>query len=59
VSQLLIQRYLNELETLRRISGTSREQVVREAFKTLLKDWGKSRDLVFIPEYELTCTRFG
>jgi hypothetical protein len=26
--------------------------VVREAFKTLLKDWGKSRDLIFIPEYE-------
>ena len=26
--------------------------MVREAFKTLLKDWGKSRDLIFIPEYE-------
>jgi hypothetical protein len=26
--------------------------VVREAFKTLLKDWGKSRELIFIPEYE-------
>jgi hypothetical protein len=52
VSQLLIQHYLNELQTLRRVSGTSRESVVREAFKTLLKDWGKSRDLIFIPEYE-------
>jgi nitrate reductase NapE component len=40
------------LQTLRRVSGTSRESVVREAFKTLLKDWGKSRDLIFIPEYE-------
>jgi hypothetical protein len=44
VSQLLIQHYLNDLQTLRRASGTSRESVVREAFKTLLKDWGKSRD---------------
>jgi len=52
LSQLLIQHYLNELQTLRRVSGTSRESVVREAFKTLLKDWGKSRDLIFIPEYE-------
>lgn len=54
MSQLLIQRYLNELQTLRRVSGTSRESVVREAFKTLLKDWGKSRDLIFIPEFEFT-----
>jgi hypothetical protein len=52
VSQLLIQHYLNELQTLRRMSGTSRESVVREAFKTPLKDWGRSRDLIFLPEYE-------
>jgi hypothetical protein len=43
---------LNELQTLRRVSGTSRESVVREAFKTLLKDWGKSQDLIFLPEHE-------
>jgi hypothetical protein len=47
MSQLLIQHYLNELQTLRRVSGTSRESVVSEAFKTLLKDWGRSRDLIF------------
>ena len=41
VSQLLIQRYLNDLQTLRRVSGTSRESVVSEAFKTLLKDLGQ------------------
>jgi predicted helicase len=52
LSQLLIQHYLNELQTLRRVSGTSRESVVSEAFKTLLKDWGRSRDLIFIPQYE-------
>jgi predicted helicase len=43
---------LNELQTLKRVSGTSRESVVREAFKTLLKDWGKARDLIFLPEYD-------
>ena len=52
MSQLLIQHYLNELQTLRRVSGTPREGVVSEAFKTLLNDWGKSRDLVFVPQYE-------
>jgi hypothetical protein len=40
------------MATLRRVGGTSREGVVSEAFKTLLKDWGRSRDLIFIPQYE-------
>jgi predicted helicase len=58
VSQHLISRYLNELSDLRRVSGEVRESVVREAFKTLLKDWGRSRDLIFVPEYKLdTATR--
>jgi predicted helicase len=52
LSQLLVSKYLNELSDLRRVSGTARESVVREAFKTLLKDWGRSRDLIFVPEYE-------
>ena len=52
MSQLLIQYYLNDLQTLKRVSGTTREGVVSEAFKTLLKDWGRSRDLIFIPQYE-------
>jgi len=51
MSQLLIQKYLNELHDLKKVSGTIRETVVREAFKTLLKEWGKSYDLVFVPEY--------
>jgi hypothetical protein len=44
MSQLLIQQYLNQLETLRKVSGTNRESVVREAFKDLLKE-GQPRDL--------------
>jgi len=51
-SGIWCEHYLNELQTLRRVSGTTRESRVREAFKTLLKDWGKSRDLIFIPQYE-------
>jgi hypothetical protein len=53
MSQLLIQQYLNQLADLRKVSGTSREMVVREAFKDLLKGYARSHDLVFIPEYEI------
>lgn len=53
MSQLLIQQYLNQLQDLRRVSGTHRESVVREAFKDLLKGWARSHDLIFVPEYEI------
>lgn len=56
MSQLLINQYLNELATLKRVSGASRESVVREAFKDLLKAWGRSLNLVFIPEHEFITT---
>ena len=52
MSQLLIQKYLNDLSDLRRVSGTNRESVVRRAFERLLEEWGKSRGLVLIPEWE-------
>lgn len=56
MSQLLINQYLNELATLKRVSGVGRESVLREAFKDLLKNWGKSQGLTFIPEYEFVTT---
>ncbi|MGE0358431.1 MAG: type ISP restriction/modification enzyme [Burkholderiales bacterium] len=52
MSQLLITNYLKELAKLRKVSGTHRETVVREAFKDLLKAWARSLDLTFIPEYD-------
>ena len=51
MSQLAIQKYLNDLSDLKEVSGTARESVVREAFKDLLKGMGRSHDLVFIPEH--------
>ena len=53
MSQVLIQQYLNQLQDLRKVSGTHRESVVREAFKDLLKGYARQHDLVFIPEYEI------
>ena len=53
MSQVLINQYLGQLDILKKVGGTHRESVVREAFKDLLKGWGKQHDLVFIPEYKL------
>ena len=53
MSQVLIHQYLAELDRLKRVSGTHREGVVSEAFKDLLKGWGKQHNLVFVPQYRL------
>ncbi|CAD5373209.1 hypothetical protein RA210_U30121 [Rubrivivax sp. A210] len=53
MSQYLINQYLAELSRLRQASGSSRETIVREAFKDLLKGWGRAQDLVFLAEYPL------
>jgi predicted helicase len=53
MSRLLIQQYLNQLQDLRKLSGTHRESVVSEAFKDLLKGWARSLDLVFVPQYKI------
>src|ERR1017187_10395248 len=56
MSNLLVNQYLKDLAKLRQVSGTKRESVIREAFKDLLKNWGRSLDLTFVPEYEFETT---
>ena len=53
MSQLLINDYLKQLDIIKKASGSSRETIVREAFKDLLKAWGKQHDLIFLAEYPL------
>ena len=53
MSQVLINNYLTELDRIKKASGSLRESVVREAFKDLLKAWGRQQDLQFVSEYEL------
>lgn len=53
MSQLLINDYLKQLDVIKRVSGSQRETIVREAFKDLLKAWGRQHDLVFLAEYPL------
>ena len=53
MSQLLINEYLKQLDLIKKHSGSSRETILREAFKDLLKAWGRQLNLVFLPEYPL------
>ena len=53
MSQLLINDYLRQLALIRQVSGSQRETIVREAFKDLLKAWGRQHGLVFLAEYPL------
>lgn len=53
MSQILINDYLKQLDIIKKVSGSSRETIVREAFKDLLKNWGKQHDLIFLAEYPL------
>lgn len=39
---------------MRAVSGSRRESVLREAFKDLLKRWGRAHDLLFVPEHAIT-----
>ncbi|WP_217430831.1 type ISP restriction/modification enzyme [Sphingomonas bacterium] len=38
---------------MRAVSGSRRESVLREAFKDLLKRWGRSHDLQFVSEHDI------
>ena len=53
MSRQSINEYRNELDRLRAASGSRRESVLREAFKDLLKRWGRAQDLVFVPEHDI------
>ena len=53
MSQLLINDYLKQLDIIKKVSGSQRETIVREAFKDLLKSWGKQHKLIFLAEYPL------
>ena len=52
MSQLLIHTFLADLDRIRAASGSTRETVVREAFKDLLKDWASRTNSFSSPEYE-------
>jgi predicted helicase len=54
LSRQLINEYRAELDRVRQASGSRREGTVSEAFKDLLKRWGKTNDLVFLAQHRMT-----
>ncbi|WP_420103375.1 N-6 DNA methylase [Bosea sp. (in: a-proteobacteria)] len=50
MSQILVQAYLNEIDRVRKFSGSTTENNIREAFKDLLKAWAKQNHLHFVAE---------
>ncbi len=50
MSQRLINGYLAEIDRLKKFSSSSTEEIIREAFKDLLKSWAKSNALQFVAE---------
>lgn len=52
LSRQLVQTFLNELDRIKKYSGSINEQTIREAFKDLLKAWSRQNDLIFLAELE-------
>ncbi|WP_055049657.1 type ISP restriction/modification enzyme [Devosia sp. A16] len=52
MSKQLVQDYFNEIDRLRKFSGSNTEGVISEAFKDLLKAWSRQKNLQFIAQYE-------
>ncbi|MBB4170427.1 type ISP restriction/modification enzyme [Rhizobium sp. BK538] len=52
MSQQLINQYLNEIDRLRKFSGSVTEGVISEAFKDLLKTWSRQLNWQFAAQYE-------
>jgi predicted helicase len=57
MSQLLVQNYLNEIDRLRRYTGSATESVISEAFKDLLKAWSRQLNWQFSAQYEFATTQ--
>jgi predicted helicase len=57
LSRQLINEYRAELDRLRAVSGSRRESVLREAFKDLLKRWGRAHELQFVAEHDILTKR--
>lgn len=52
MSRLLVDQYLNELDRLRKFTGSLTEGVISEAFKDLLKAWSRQLNWQFSAQFE-------
>ncbi|MGJ8537444.1 MAG: hypothetical protein ACSHW2_09845, partial [Parasphingopyxis sp.] len=54
MSRQLINEYRSDLDRIIKVGGSLNEGTVRDAFQSLLKSWGKSNTLTFIPEHKMS-----
>jgi hypothetical protein len=57
LSQLLFQQYLNEIDRLRKFTGSLTEGIISGAFKDLLKAWSRQLNWQFSAQYEFASTQ--
>ena len=57
MSLLLVQNYLNEIDRLRKYTGSGTEGVISEAFKDLLKTWSRQLNWQFSAQFEFASTQ--
>ncbi|WP_114389492.1 type ISP restriction/modification enzyme [Notoacmeibacter marinus] len=53
----LINQFQQELDRIRTSSGVTNEQVIRPAFREMLRAWAKSVDLILLEEHEFETKR--
>ena len=52
MSAIFVNRFLEELDRIKTLSGSLNEQVIRVAFREMLRTWARSKDLFLIEEHE-------
>ncbi len=52
MSAILVNRFLADLDRVKQLSGSLNEQVIRAAFREMLRSWAKSEDLFLLEEHE-------
>jgi predicted helicase len=53
MSLSLVQTFLNDLDRIKKISGSLNEGAISEAFKDLLKAWARQQNLLFTAQYDM------
>lgn len=52
MSAILVNKFLAELDRIKKMSGTLNEQTIRPAFRSMLRAWANSQDLFLLEEQE-------
>lgn len=57
MSRIQVQSYLSRIDQLRRVSGSTSEVIVSQAFARLLEDWAQDQKLIFVQQHPYETTQ--